>query len=64
MDLKEESQNPNIVFVYLDLCDFKSVEVAAERILNEVPHLDVLVNCAGVGYIGSRTLTKDGMEVM
>lgn len=48
----------------MDLCDLKSVEAAAEKIRREVPHLDVLLNCAGLGYIDSWMMTNDGNEVM
>ena len=50
--------------MYLDLCDFKSIEVAAGKLLEEVRHIDVLLNCAGLGYIDSWMMTKDGNELM
>ena len=64
VELIEKTKNPNIEYLYMDLCDLKSVEAAAEKILRDVPHLDVLINCAGLGYIDSWMMTNDGNEVM
>jgi short-subunit dehydrogenase len=64
VELIEETKNPNIEYLYMDLCDLKSVEAAAEKIQRDVPHLDVLLNCAGLGYIDSWMMTNDGNEVM
>jgi len=63
-ELIEESRNPNIEFLYLDLCDFKSIELISGKLLEEVRHIDVLLNCAGLGYIDSWMMTKDGNELM
>ncbi len=48
--------------VRLDLASLASVRAAAEEVAGRVPHLDVLVNNAGVMAV-PRTLTEDGFEL-
>jgi retinol dehydrogenase-12 len=46
----------------LDLASFASIRTFAARLLDEHPHLDVLVNNAG-GLLSQRQLTQDGLEM-
>jgi len=46
----------------LDLASFASIRSFAERVLDEYPSLDVLVNNAG-GLLSQRKLTQDGLEM-
>jgi NAD(P)-dependent dehydrogenase (short-subunit alcohol dehydrogenase family) len=50
----------DISLVEIDLADLSSVRSAADRVAQE-PHLDVLVNNAGVMW-NPKTMTKDGFE--
>lgn len=48
-------------FLRLDLADLRLVREAAERVLETQPHLDVLVNNAGVA--GTHGLSRDGFDL-
>jgi short-subunit dehydrogenase len=63
-ELISESGNRDIRYLFLDLCDFQSIERAAEKVLKEEPRLDILLNNAGLGSVSSSVMTKDGNEVM
>lgn len=49
--------------VVMDLGDLQSIRSAVEGPLKEVPVVDVLINNAGL-MMGTKTLSKDGMELM
>ena len=51
-----------VELVSLDLASLASIEAAAEEVARRTPHLDVLVNNAGVMAI-PRALTADGFEM-
>ncbi|KAI0839228.1 retinol dehydrogenase 13 [Hypoxylon sp. FL0890] len=66
--LKEiASINPNVktTFVTCELSDFDSVRAAAKQINGdpEIPHIDVVINNAGVMAIKDYTLDKQGYEM-
>jgi NAD(P)-dependent dehydrogenase (short-subunit alcohol dehydrogenase family) len=43
----------NALFCRTDVADFKSVQVAVTSAVERFGRLDVLVNCAGIGFVGS-----------
>jgi NAD(P)-dependent dehydrogenase (short-subunit alcohol dehydrogenase family) len=49
--------------IHLDLSDLSSVRQAAKSILQSTPHLDILINNAGVMGLPTRTLSQDGVEM-
>ncbi|KAI1094032.1 retinol dehydrogenase 13 [Rostrohypoxylon terebratum] len=59
--------NPNIktTFVTCELSDFASVRAAAAQINNDasIPHIDVVINNAGVMAVQEYTLDKQGHEL-
>jgi short-subunit dehydrogenase len=59
-----ETNNPNIEYQYLDFCDLESINVAAEKLRQRLKRLDVLINCAGTGWVTAHNLTKYCHEVM
>jgi retinol dehydrogenase-12 len=63
-DLILESNNPRIQCRYLDLCDFKSIHNLGEELLRELTHLDILINCAGMGSFAKSQITNDGNQHM
>ena len=60
--VKERSKNEAVVFSQLDLASLQSVRDFATRILNQEPHIDILINNAGVAK-PSYTKTEDGFEL-
>lgn len=63
-ELITETLNPRISCRYLDLCDFESINAAAEAIRKDFNRLDILINCAGLGSFVYPKYTKDGNEFM
>ncbi len=61
---KIKSINANIktTFIALDLLDNTSIRQAAEKINNEVDHIDVLINNAGIAARKQYETSKDGVE--
>ncbi|MDE1991533.1 MAG: SDR family oxidoreductase [Rhizobiaceae bacterium] len=53
----------NVAFEPLDLASLASVADAAARIAASVPHIDLLINNAGVMAIPKRHETEDGFEM-
>jgi NAD(P)-dependent dehydrogenase (short-subunit alcohol dehydrogenase family) len=47
----------------LDLSSLQSVRTAAEELRAAYPRIDLLINNAGVMYVPTRQLTKDGFEM-
>ena len=62
-DVKKRSGYNNVVFVQLDLGSLDSVRAFAAKILEDEPHIDILINNAGVMMIPKRTRTQDGFEM-
>ena len=62
-DVRKRSGNNNVVFVQLDLGSLDSVRAFAAKMLEDEPHIDILINNAGVMTIPKRTLTSDGFEM-
>lgn len=46
--LKEVSKNPNIKGYVADFSDLNAVKIMAERVKNDIPKLDILINNAGI----------------
>jgi NAD(P)-dependent dehydrogenase (short-subunit alcohol dehydrogenase family) len=63
-ELIELTGNARIEVVYMDYSDLESVRKAAARILREVGHLDIFLNCAAKGYCYPPVVTMDGHEEM
>jgi len=55
----EELGAANASFVQLDVSSGSDVEAAFEKILADLGHVDICVNCAGIG-IAAKTLDRDG----
>jgi retinol dehydrogenase-13 len=49
-------------YIIADMSDLKQVKAAAATILDQYPHIDVLINNAGV-HMTTRQLTADGYEM-
>jgi len=63
-ELIELTGNTRIEIVYMDYSDLGSVRKAAAKILREVGHLDIFLNCAAKGYCYPPVMTMDGHEEM
>jgi NAD(P)-dependent dehydrogenase (short-subunit alcohol dehydrogenase family) len=61
-EAKQRSGSDNIVFHQLDLADMKSVQSFAAKVLEEEPHIHILINNAGV-MMCPYSKTKDGFEM-
>lgn len=51
--LSECGDNPDVIVVPTDIADPLEVETAVKVVIDQLDSIDVLVNCAGVGYFGS-----------
>ena len=56
------SQNKQVVFSQVDLASLKSVRAFSARMLEEEPHIDILINNAAV-MIPPHIVTEDGLEL-
>jgi NAD(P)-dependent dehydrogenase (short-subunit alcohol dehydrogenase family) len=63
-ELIDATKNRNIECQFLDFCDLQSIDVAVKQLCARLKRLDVLINCAALGFINSFDLTKDGHEVL
>ena len=61
-EIKEKTSNNNLAVRKLDLASCKSIRAFAEQILREEPHIDILINNAGVMFVPYQ-LTEDGFEL-
>ena len=59
--LVEETDNPNIEVIGIDLANLSSVKAFAEKVKERYDHLDLLMNNAGTMETG-RHMTVDGLE--
>lgn len=55
--------NAQVTLQELDLSSLDSTRKAAEAIASAYPHIDLLINNAGVMYVPSREATSDGFEM-
>nr|XP_045584040.1 retinol dehydrogenase 12-like isoform X2 [Procambarus clarkii] len=62
-DIQSCTGNKDVVVRQLDTSSLLSVRNFAKRILAEEERLDVLVLNAGIGGVGKRCLTEDGLEL-
>ncbi len=60
--IRQKSGNQDIIFLQLDLESMVSIRLFAEKILEFEPHIDVLINNAGVMY-PDYCATEDGFEL-
>jgi len=61
-EIKESSKNDNIKGFIADFSDSAAVQLMAEKVKSEVPHLDVLINNAGV-FKSAAAANKDGLDM-
>ena len=59
--IKQESGNPNIELMQIDLASLSSIREFAQQFSRKYQRLDVLINNAGV-YCQTRQQTRDGFE--
>nr|XP_023011706.1 retinol dehydrogenase 12-like [Leptinotarsa decemlineata] len=59
--VEKETNNPNIIFEYVDLASFKSVRKLTEKINRSEEKLDILINNAGIPR-SSEIPTEDGFN--
>ncbi|KAK9412644.1 dehydrogenase/reductase SDR family member 13-like [Crotalus adamanteus] len=58
-DIRRESGNSDVILMILDLANLNSVQTFAKTFLKSEPHLDILINNAGVFKAGQ---TADGFD--
>ena len=61
VEVRKRSGNDNVVFVQLDLASLDSVRTFSAKILEEEPHVDILINNAAIVTLQG-SLTEDGFE--
>jgi len=61
-EIKEESKNENVSGFVADFSDMDAVKKMAKQVNNEVSHLDILINNAGV-FKTPNLLNKDGFDL-
>lgn len=57
------SQSKQVHFVHCELDSFSSIRQATQQLLNQIQHIDVLINNAGVFSGKQRTESQDGIEL-
>ena len=62
VEVRKRSGNDNVVFRQLDLASLDSVRKFSDKILEEEPRIDILINNAGL-YNSSYLETIDGFEM-
>lgn len=62
LSIRKRTNNQNVEFYELDLSSLASVHAFSQRILDQEPHVDILINNAGVMYPGY-SATEDGLEL-
>ena len=62
VEVRKRSGNDDVMFRQLDLASLASVRQFAGKVLEEEPHLDILINNAGVMFC-PYTKTEDGFEM-
>ncbi|WP_141402484.1 SDR family NAD(P)-dependent oxidoreductase [Sediminicola luteus] len=60
-EIKSSSGNTDIHYIPCDLASQQSIRMAAERVTEQCPKIDLLINCVGMNA-GERILTEDQME--
>lgn len=61
-ELNEIAQMKNTTFVECDLASLPSIRDAAQKVLDNCPKIDYVINCAGANF-GERKMTKAGHEM-
>ncbi|MDB7768064.1 SDR family NAD(P)-dependent oxidoreductase, partial [Lacticaseibacillus rhamnosus] len=61
--LKQQTKRQAITFMAADLSEQQAVNRLADRLLQVLPHLDILINNAGVMMPAKRIVTADGVEL-
>jgi len=62
-EIIEETKNPNIIVLKLDLSSFKSIRTFAMEINRTEQKLDILVHNAGYANTFKKAVTEDGLEM-
>ena len=65
-EIKEQTKNPNVLFMALDLASFKSVQSFTDEFLKNEDRLDILINNAGMlstAEGGVPELNENGIEI-
>ena len=60
--LAEELAGKKVVCMALDLCDEQSFDVLSEKLRDEKPEIELLINNAGCGYLGSVGELDTGLQ--
>lgn len=61
-EIKSVTNNSSICAYWADLASLRQIEDMARKLHQEVSHLDILINNAGV-YMNQRQITEDGYEM-
>ena len=61
-EVQDRSGNDNVVFRYLNLASLASIRQFVAVILEEEPHIDIVINSAGIASCPYNT-TEDGFEM-
>jgi len=62
-EIIEDSGNPNVILMKLDLSSLESVRLFATNIYKQENSLDVLINNAGVANTFGKKINEDGLEL-
>lgn len=61
--LKQElGGQTDVRFIQMDLADLSSVRSAANRVMTEIPKIDVFIENAAIAQVAKQQFTKDGFE--
>lgn len=59
--IREQQKDADVALCALDLASFESIKACASKLLADYPHIDVLINNAGV-YPSKQLFTQEGFE--
>lgn len=61
-EIRQQHAQASLSFVPLDLASFSAIRACADKVLADFPHIDVLINNAGLANM-ARELSADGIEL-